>query len=143
MTDQEALRGALGTHDWLRITKVPAGTPVHADGFPWIGRRLIDAGALPVAGAYECEFRVDGLKSLDVRLVAVFASGSSTTSGGSSYADRATALQAWTGAAAMSTTVEQALTIAALKGERYAKVIITTVGVLVNFSRAEVFGLKA
>lgn len=138
MTDQEALRGALGIHDWLRITKIPAGAATAL-----LNGRLIDAGVLTVAGVYECEFRVDGCKSLDVRLKATFGSGSSTTSGGSSYADRVTALQAWTGAAAMSTTVEQALTIAALKGERYAKVIITTVGVLVNFTVAEVFGLKA
>lgn len=138
MTNDETLRGHLGTHDWLRITKVPAA----ASG-ALVGTRLIDAGALAVAGAYECELRVDGLKSLDIRLKATFASGSSTTSGGSSYADRVTALQAWTGAGAMTTAVEQALTITALKGEKYAKVIITTVGVLVNFTVAEVLGLKA
>lgn len=138
MTNDETVRGHLGTHDWLRITKVPVG----ASG-ALVGTRLIDAGALAVAGVYECEIRVDGLKSLDIRLKATFASGSSTTSGGSSYADRTTVLQAFTGVGAMSTTVEQALTIAALKGEKYAKVIITTVGVLVNFTVAEVLGLRA
>lgn len=138
MTNDEYLRGHLGSHDWLRITKVPAT----AQG-SLVGGRLIDAGVLTVAGVYECEIRVDGLKSLDVRLKATFASGSSTTSGGSSYADRVTALTAWTGAGAMATAVEQALTIAALKGEKYAKVIITTVGAVVQFTTAEVLGLKA
>lgn len=137
MTNDETVRGHLGTHDWLRITKVPTG----ADG-TLVGKRLIDAGVLTVAGAYECEFRVDGLKSLDARLKATFGSGSSTTSGGSLYADRTTTLTAWTGVGAMATTVEQALTIAALKGEKYAKIIITTVGVVVQFTVAEVLGLK-
>lgn len=135
MTNDETQRGLLGLHDWLRITKIPAGAPAAL-----VGTRLIDAGALPVAGVYECEFRCDGLSKLEVRLIAAFASGSSTTSGGSLFADRTTSLTAWTGAAAMTTTVEQTLTIAALKGEKWAKVIITTVGVLVNFSKAEVFG---
>jgi hypothetical protein len=135
MTNDETQRGLLGLHDWLRITKVPAGAPREL-----IGARLIDAGALPVAGAYECEFRCDGLSKLEARLIATYASGSSTTSGGSTFADRTTALTAWTGVGAMTSTVEQTLTIAALKGEKWAKVIITTVGVLVNFSKAEVFG---
>jgi hypothetical protein len=138
MTNDEYLRGHLGLHDWLRITKVPAT----AQG-SLVGQRLIDAGVLTVAGVYECEVRVDGLKSLDVRLKATFGSGSSTTSGGSSYADRTTVLQAFVGVGAMATTVEQPITIAALKGEKYAKVIITTVGAVVQFTVAEILGLKA
>jgi hypothetical protein len=138
MTNDETVRGHLGLHDWLRITKVPTG----ASG-ALVGTRLIDAGALAVAGAYECEFRMDGLKSIDIRLKATFASGSSTTSGGSLYADRTATLQAWTGVGAMTTNVEQPLTLAATKGEKYGKVIITTVGVLVNFTVGEVLGLKA
>ena len=141
MTNDETARAQLGIHDWLILSKVPAGAKM-ADGTTMIGRRLIDAGALPVAGVYECEFRIDGCAKLDVRLNATFASGSSTTSGGTLYRDRTTVLQAWTGVGAQSTTVEQALTIAATKGERYAKVIITTVGVLVNFTVAEVLGLR-
>lgn len=137
MTNDEQLRGLLGLHDWLRLTKVPVGSAIT------LGTRLIDAGVLTIAGVYECEFRADGLKSLDVRLKATFASGSSTTTGGSEYADRAAFLQNWTGIGAMTTGVEQALTITALKGEKYAKVVITTVGAVVQFTVAEALGLKA
>jgi hypothetical protein len=138
MTDQEWLRGNLGIHAKLVITKVPVGAAGSL-----VGTALVDAGVLVVAGVYECEVRVDGLKSLDVRLKATFASGSSTSSGGTTYADRSTVLQAFTGVGAMSTTVEQPLALAALKGEKYAKVIITTVGVVVQFTVAEIIGLKA
>lgn len=141
MTNDESARAQLGIHDWLRITAVPAGAKM-ADGTTMIGRRLIDAGALPVAGNYECEFRVDGLQKLDVRLKATFGAGSSTTTGGSEYADRVNFVQNWTGIGAMTTGVEQALTIAALKGEKYAKVVFAIVGVAVNFSVAEVMGLR-
>lgn len=137
MTNEETVRGHLGLHDWLRLTKVPVGSSIV------LGTRLIDAGVLAIAGVYECEFRMDGLKSIDIRLKATFASGSSTTSGGSLYADRSTVLQAWTGVGAMSTAVEQALALAATKGEKYGKVIITTVGTVVQFTTAEVLGLKA
>lgn len=137
MTDDETRRGLLGLHDWLRISSVPAGADTTL-----VGKRLIDAGVLTVAGAYGCEFRMDGLSKIDIRLKATFASGSSTTSGGTLYADRSTVLQAWTGVGAMATTVEQALTLAASKGEKYGKVIITTVGSLVQFTVAEVLGLK-
>lgn len=130
-------RAGLGLHHFLYVTKEPA----QAVGITFIGKRLIDCGALPVAGVYECEFRSDAVSKLEVRLKATFASGSSTTTGGSLYADRATTLQAWAGAAAMTSTVEQTLTISTMKGEKYSKVIITTVGVLVNFTRAEVMGL--
>jgi hypothetical protein len=135
MNDQSYSRALLGIHDSLIITKVPAG----AQG-SLVGNSLLAAGVLTVAGVYECEFRIDGLSKADVRLKATFASGSSTTSGGSTYADRSTTLTAWTGVGAMVTTVEQALTIAAFKGERYAKVIITTVGAVVQFTTAEVIG---
>lgn len=138
MTNDETVRGNLGLHDWLRFTKVPAGAPTSL-----LNARIIDGGVLAIAGVYECEFRVDGLKSLDIRLKATFGSGSSTTSGGSSYADRTAVLQAFTGVGAMATTVEQALTIAALKGEKYAKVVITIVGAAVQFTTGEVLGLKA
>ena len=135
MTNAETLRATLGIANNLVITKAPAGAAAV------VGGTLVAAGVLATAGIYECLFRVDGLKSLDVRLTATFASGSSTTSGGSMRADQATALTAWTGVGAMATTVEQALTLAALKGEQYAKVIITTVGAVVQFTNAEVFGL--
>jgi hypothetical protein len=129
-------RAGLGIHNWLYISAVPA-----TGDRTLIGKRLIDAGVLGVAGVYECEFRADGVGKLEARLKATFASGSATTSGGSLYADRTAVLQAWTGVGAMSTTVEQALTIAAMKGEKYGKVIITTVGVLVQFTVAEVLGV--
>jgi hypothetical protein len=105
-----------------------------------VGSSLIAAGALAIAGVYECEFRCDGLSKLDIRLKATFASGSSTTSGGVMYADRTTVLTAFTGVGAMVTATEQPLTIAALTGARYAKVIITTVGAVVQFTTAEVIG---
>jgi len=135
MTIAEQSRAALGVAGNLFITKAPAGAAAV------VGGTLVAAGVLAIAGVYECEFRVDGLKSLDIRLTATFASGSSTTSGGSTRSDRTTVLQAFAGVGAQVTTVEQALTLAALKGEQYAKVIITTVGAVVQFTNAEVFGL--
>jgi hypothetical protein len=47
---------------------------------------------------------------------------------------------AFTGVGALATTVEQPLTIAAMKGEKYAKVILTTTGTVIAFGTAEVIG---
>jgi len=135
MNDQSYSRALLGIHDQLIITKVPAG----AQG-SLVGSSLIAAGALAIAGVYECEFRCDGLSKLDIRLKATFAAGGFTSSGGVMYADRTTVLTGFTGVGAPLTTVEQALTIAALTGAKYAKVILTTTGTVIVFNTAEVIG---
>ena len=135
MTEAESRRALLGIHDQLIITKVPAGAQGSLVGTP-----LVQAGALAIAGVYECEFRCDGLSKLDIRLKATFASGGFTSSGGVMYADRATVLTGFTGVGAPLTTVEQALTIAALTGAKYAKVILTTTGTVIVFNTAEAIG---
>jgi len=135
MTEADSSRALLGIHDQLIISKVPAGAQGSLVGTP-----LVQAGALAIAGVYECEFRCDGLSKLDIRLKATFASGGCTSSGGTTYADRTTSLVAFTGVGALATTVEQPLTIAAMKGEKYAKVILTTTGTVIAFGTAEVIG---
>ena len=129
-------QGRLGKQEFLYITDVPSGASAGLKG-----QRLIDAGALTVAGDYNCDANIEGLREAYTQLKATFAVSTVTSDVYSTYLDGTTSYQGATGDGALTTTVLQTATLTGLKGERKLRVKIT-LGATPNatFTQGEVNG---
>ena len=127
---------ALGYQHYLRITEVPATAEKSL-----IGRRLIDAGALTVAGDYYCDFSLSGLSEAYVHLTATFAASTTTSDVYSTYKDGTTSYQGFTGDGALTTATLQTSSVTGLKGEQKGRCKITLGATpSCTFTRGEVNG---
>jgi hypothetical protein len=139
------MQGATGVQRRLLIAKVPATASASL-----IGRTLIEAGALTVAGIYRCLIPISGLaSSLEVFLTAAWSGGTVSSDLDTLYfvgdtVDDTTWRKktAGSGDGSLTTATPQSPTIATLKGEQYAVLDITLTGTSsVTFSVAEYNGL--
>jgi hypothetical protein len=142
--DNKTAQNWWGAQDRLIITAVPAAAAASL-----IGKTLVDAGQLTVAGTYEVIIPTSGLSVIEVHLQATFATGT-VSSGLFSlyYVSNAATPSTWTnkqtgtGTGSLSTTVRQSSTIAALKGEQYCRLTLTLGGTTAcTFTQAEYNGL--
>ncbi len=125
---QKYQQSAFFAQDRLVITAVPAGA---SSGL--IGKTLVEAGALTVAGAYECLVPITGLRTeLQVHLTATIAAGTASSALNTLFhVTNATTPSTWinktagTGAGSLTTTTRQSSSIATLRGEQLARVTIT------------------
>src|SRR5690348_6107769 len=114
-------QAALGAQHYLYLTAVPSGAAGNL-----VGMRLIDAGALTVAGVYKCGLNLSGLATAAyLHLKATISAGTATSAAVTTYKDGATTYQSFTGTGAMTTTVLQDASLATLKGEQAGVVSIT------------------
>ena len=136
-----------GAQDRIVITAVPNGASAGL-----IGQTLVNAGALTVAGAYECLVPISGFRqAFEVILTATWSGGTVTSALNTLYFVSNAALPstwtnktAGTGAGAMTSTTRQTASLAAanLRGEQYARVTLTLAGTTsVTFTQAEYNGL--
>ncbi|MGA0060505.1 MAG: hypothetical protein ACO3RU_13045 [Planctomycetota bacterium] len=127
-TEKKYQQAAWNGQGLLVLTSVPSAA---ANGL--IGTKLVDAGALTVAGDYICLVPLAGMVSeVEVHLKATFASGTVSSANDTLYTIRDfTAPSSWTtktgfsSDGALTTATLQSSTCAALKGEQYAQVKIT------------------
>jgi hypothetical protein len=143
-TDRPLNQAAIGMQRHLEITAVPSG----AEG-NLINKRLIDAGALVVAGDYYCRFYIGGCANAECHLTATFGGGETLTSqvyktwadGDKPDVTAVTAKEDFASDGAMVSTTKQTSTITDLLGEQYAVAKLTITGTGgVTFTRAEVNG---
>lgn len=130
----QQINAFVGVQDDILIDTVPAGSTVVV-GSKLVGQALPD-------GTYTCKIPLAGLtRKLTALLKATFAAGSCTTSGGSTMKDGVTVLTAFTGVAAMATTVRQTLSLTSPTGERFARLTIVLAGTTTTtFSEGEYYG---
>lgn len=143
--DAKFAQAAFGAQGPLIIATVPSGA---AAGL--IGTLLVDAGALTVAGVYNCLVPLAGcVSTCEVHLTATIAAGTASSAVDTLYWVRdpqnstnwATKTSA-TGDGSLTTTELQTSTISTLAGEQYALVAITlATSPNVTFTRAEFNGL--
>lgn len=127
---------ALGYQHYLRITAIPATAEPSL-----IGKCLIHAGALTVAGDYYCDFSLSGQSESYVHLTATIGAGTSTSDVYSTYKDGTTSYQGFTGDGAMTSTTLQTSSLTTLKGEQVGRAKITlATSPNVTFTKAEVNG---
>lgn len=109
------------TQGYLKITAAPDG----AIGL--IGKTLIEAGALTVAGAYECAIATDGVNVIEVELMPSAVTGSFAPSiKAMRYHQFASARTAMVSAGANFTAATtQVLTLTDLRGKKIVKVTFT------------------
>ena len=142
-------QAAIGAQRALYLTSVPSGAAQNL-----VGQRLIDAGALTVAGDYYCKVDIAGLATVRTHLTATIGAGTATSqvttahfvSGGNlSDATLSAApyqYQAFTGTGGLVSTTKQTATLAAGLGEQWAIVKITlATSPNVTFTQAEMNGL--
>lgn len=128
---ETALRGL---NEFLVIDTAPAGAT------SLIGTLLKDAGALTVAGTYDCYVNAPGIASLDIYLAPSALAGTVTPSAFVTYADKVTSKTAVAGFSAFVGTTQQTGT-ATLKGELQVIVrIVVAAASAVTMTRAEVNG---
>jgi hypothetical protein len=115
-----------------------------------IGKRLLDLGALTIAGNYDCLIPLEGMSNrVEVHITATIAGGTATTDLDTLFyvtnaADPATwtLKQAGTGDGALTTTVRQTSQLTTLAGEKFARCRIVLGGSPnVTFTLAEYNGL--
>lgn len=142
---QKYMQAAFGTQDRIVITAVPSTA---AGGL--VGKTLVEAGALTVAGTYECLVPLTGLTSLlEVHLTATITAGTVTSSLNTLYyVSNATSPSTWTnktagtGTGSLSTTVRQTSTLSTLRGEQFARLTLTLASSPnVTFTQGEFNGL--
>lgn len=149
MLSTQYRQAALGRQVPLVFTSVPA-----AAAQSLVGQRLIDAGALTVAGDYYCRVEIGGLSALYLHLTATIAAGTATSqatttyfvaNGGLTDATLSAApyqYQALTTTGALTTTTRQSSSLSATRGEQYLIVKITlATSPNVTFTQAEVNGV--
>lgn len=138
-------QSAWGAQDQIVLTAVPASAAQSL-----IGKNLTTAGALTVAGTYECLVPLTGLTSiLEVHLTATITAGTVASALNTLYyVTNAAAPSTWTnktagtGTGSLSTTVRQTSTITTLRGEQYARLTLTLASSPnVTFTQAEYNGL--
>lgn len=137
-------QGAVGMQQYLLITEVPDGAEQSL-----VGKRLISAGPLVVAGDYYCRFYLGGVLAAECHLTATFGGGETLSShvyttyknGEADPCSDATAKDDFTSDGAMTTATAQHSTIDATDGSQYgmAKLTITGTGG-VTFTVGEVNG---
>lgn len=139
------MQAACGAQDRIVIAAVPSGAAGDL-----VGKYLSDAGALTVAGAYECLIPLSGLTTiLEVHLTATIAAGTASTALNTLfYVSNAANPSVWTnktagtGAGSLSTTVRQTSTISTLRGEQFARLTITLASSPnVTFTQAQYNGI--
>ena len=136
-TEARVNGAALGYQHYLRITAIPATAAGDL-----IGKRLIDAGALTVAGDYYCDFSLSGLSEAYVHLTATFATSTTTSDVYSTYKDGTTSYQGFTGDGALTTATLQTSSLTGLRGEQKGRVKITLGATpSCTFTKAEVNGI--
>lgn len=130
----QQLNALVGVQDDILIDTVPVGSAIIV-GSKLVGQALPD-------GTYTCKIPLAGLThKLTAVLKATFGAGSCTTSGGSTMKDGTTILTAFTGVAAMATTVRQSLSLSPPTGERFARLTIVIAGTTTTtFSEGEYYG---
>lgn len=138
-------QSAWGTQDRLVLVSVPAAAPQSL-----VGKALSSAGALTVAGAYECLIPLSGIASiLEVHLTATIAAGTASSALHTLfYVDNAAAPSTWTnktagsGTGSLTTTVRQTSNITVLRGEQFARLTITLASSPnVTFTQAQYNGI--
>jgi hypothetical protein len=146
LTEQKKYdQSAWGAQDQLVLTAVPA-----AASPALVGKTLVGAGALTVAGVYECLVPLTALKTaLEIHLTATIAAGTASSAAHSLYYVTNAALpSSWvnkvaaTGTGSLTSTTRQSSTISTLRGEQYARVAITlATSPSVTFTQAEYNGI--
>lgn len=117
----KVLGAALGGQGFLVITKAPV------DGQAYVGQRVIDAGAINVAGDYECEIECGGAVDVEFHVKPSAVTGSITPTARAMYANRF-ATKTSTAGAAFGAGVLQSLALSIAKGVQYAKLTFTVPG---------------
>jgi hypothetical protein len=113
------------TQGFLVITKAPVA------GQAYVGKRLIEAGAINVVGDYECKFAVDGMNVIEAELMPSAVSGTFAPTlrvmrmVGDFGSNRSN--QADVGANFSAGTTE-VLTVTDMRGKRIAKVTFAVPG---------------
>ena len=137
-------QSAWGAQDRIVITAVPA-----AASQALVGQPLSGAGALTVAGTYECLIPLAGMATIcEVHLTATIAAGTASSALHTLfYVDNAAAPSTWTnktagsGTGALSSTVRQTSTLTTLRGEQLARLTLTLGGSPnVTFTQAQYNG---
>jgi hypothetical protein len=103
--------------------------------------QLVRGSVLTVNGVYTCKVDIGGMTAIEAHLTATLAAATSTTSGGTTYNDEVTIKQAFAGVGAMVSATRQTITIAAVKGERFALIIVTIAAAgTATFTQGEING---
>lgn len=118
----KTIAAALGVQGYLVFTKTPIGA-----GQVYLGQRLIDAGAINVAGDYEAEFEISGTNDVEVHLKPSAVTGTILPTLRITYANQF-ATKASAAGANFAAGVLQSLALASPKGAQYAKVTFTVDG---------------
>ena len=138
-------QSAWGTQDRIVIVGVPA-----AAAQSLIGQALSSAGALTVAGAYECLIPLSGIATiLEVHLTATITAGTASSALNTLfYVDNAAAPSTWTnktagtGTGSLVTATRQTSQITTLRGEQFARLTITLASSPnVTFTQAQYNGI--
>jgi hypothetical protein len=135
----KASQAAFGAQEYLRFGVTAAPGVIDVTDIPWPGagnstydtlqsERLIDLGtseggvALPALGpgTYYATFPMNGMASVNVYLNFVFAGGTLTANGFTTFKDHFSQNQAFTGNGALTTATPATLTMTTPKGEQYA-----------------------
>lgn len=116
----KVVTAAIGAQAHLVFTKVPAGSAL-------LGVRLLDAGAIALAGAYECEFEIGGAADVEAHLKPSAVTGAFAPSLVIPYANRAEEKTTVAGAN-FAAGVLQSLATSSPKGAQYAQVRFTVPG---------------
>lgn len=126
-------RVVFGIQELLVLSSVPAGQEA------LLGKHLIGAGAINVAGAYECAIDTSGLSDIEVDITTASVSGSFAPSLISTFLDKTADT---TAAGANFASGSQNLALTGLKGVRRCVYKFTVPGGgAVTHTRAEVRGI--
>lgn len=126
--NQKLQQAAFGTQNLLVLVAVPATAPGSL-----VGKALVDAGALTVAGTYDCLIPLSGIvNKIECHLTATIAAGTASSALNTTYfisnaavPSMWTAKTAGTGAGSLTTASLQTSSISTLAGEQYAWLRIT------------------
>jgi hypothetical protein len=138
-------QSAWGAQDRLVFTAVPAGASPAL-----VGKPLVGAGALTVAGVYECLVPLTGMvTACEVHLTATIGAGTASTAAHSLFYVADAGLPsswvnklAFASTGALTSTVRQTALLSTIRGEQYARVAITLGGSPnVTFTQGEYNGI--
>lgn len=144
-TEQRFSQSAWGMQDRLVLIAVPATANQSL-----IGKPLNEAGALTVAGTYDCLIPLAGMVStVQVHLTATIAAGTASSACSTTYympngtdPSQWTNKTAFSGTGSLTSTTRQTSTLTTLAGEQYAWLRITLASTPnVTFTQAEYNGL--
>lgn len=144
-TEERFQNAAWGMQDLLVLVAVPAGA---SPGL--VGTQLVHAGALTVAGTYDCLVPLTGVTIKgELHLTATITSGSASSAVHTLYfvsdmldPSSWVTKTAWSSAGALTTTVRQTVSLSTFAGEQFSLLRLTLASTPnVTFTQAEYNGI--